>query len=111
MKTTLQTLTIMLVIACISCDCMQRINVEVRDAETGQPLQNARVWRKGGDPKYARFTDSTGFAWESRIKGGFTCPPLKVLVAKKGYKTQKVTSVGHRDTTMVQLECLERVKE
>lgn len=73
----------------VSCDCLQRISGTVVDKETGEPLYGVLVYSK--DNEWVKTTtDSTGYFELSDISGGFRCPPMKIVIEDKDYKSQKV---------------------
>ena len=73
----------------ISCDCVRRVSGTVIDKETGEPLYGVLVYNKDND-RVKIITDSTGYFELSDISGGFSCPPMKIVIEDKDHKSQKV---------------------
>lgn len=102
----------------ISCDCMQRLQGYVIDAETGEPLSgvlysNAPTLtaREKLDPSmdtlYQNRTDSTGWFMDWRLVSGSNCKPYLVLwLEKEGYRSVKLDwkrNQSSLDTLVVEL--------
>lgn len=109
-----------------SCDCMQRLQGYVIDAETGQPLSD--VFYSRSTPltaeekryelddtlhRYQRRTDSTGWFVDSRLADGFNCKPYLVLwLDKEGYEPVRLEwkrNESSLDTLVVELHRKVRV--
>lgn len=73
----------------ISCDCLRKVSGTVVDKATGEPLYGVLVHNKDND-RVKITTDSTGYFELSDISGGFRCPPMKIVIEDKDYKSQKV---------------------
>src|SRR5690606_10619723 len=102
-----------------SCDCMQRIQGYVIDAQTGEPLSEVFYSRdtlltteeKQYDSNdtlhiYQRRTDSTGWFMDWRLANGFNCkPPLVLWLDKEGYELVRLESSRYKglDTLVVKL--------
>lgn len=102
-----------------SCDCMQRIQGYVIDAQTGEPLSEVFYSRdtlltteeKQYDRNdtlhiYQRRTDSTGWFMDWRLANGFNCkPPLVLWLDKEGYEPVRLESSRYKglDTLVVKL--------
>lgn len=71
-----------------SCDCYQVVDGTVVDAQTGQPLANARV-HKQGNAVVPIATDAQGRFHVAEISGGWSCPPMRVVVEAPGYQAQE----------------------
>lgn len=72
-----------------SCDCMQHVTGTVLDAETSEPIEGAQVQKENKDYDKDETDEKGKFAVES-ISGGFRCPPMTLVVSKKGYQTLTV---------------------
>ncbi|WP_426059774.1 carboxypeptidase-like regulatory domain-containing protein [Hymenobacter sp. B1770] len=72
-----------------SCDCYQVVDGIVVDAQTGQPLADARV-QKQGNLAFPVTTDAQGRFHVAEIAGGWSCPPMRVAVEAPGYHAQEV---------------------
>lgn len=103
-----------------SCDCMQRIQGYVVDAETGEPISAVAYGRdilltaeeKRQDSlqyyhNYRVFTDSTGWFMDWRLASGFNCQPILVLqLEKEGYEPVRLEwkrKQSNMDTLVVKL--------
>lgn len=71
-----------------SCDCYQMIDGIVVDKETNKPIVGATLYVKNKEQNKA-LTDSVGYFQLSNISGGFTCPPMNIIVECTGYKIYK----------------------
>lgn len=108
----------------ISCDCTQRLQGYVIDAETGQPLSEVFFSRSSllteEEKKYERNdtlhryqlrTDSTGWFMDGRLANGFNCRPHLVLwLDKEGYQPVRVEWQRNKsslDTLIVKLQKIE----
>lgn len=108
----------------ISCDCIQRLQGYVIDAETGQPLSEVFFSRSSllteEEKKYERNdtlhryqlrTDSTGWFMDGRLANGFNCKPHLVLwLDKEGYQPVRVEWQRNKsslDTLIVKLQKIE----
>lgn len=103
-----------------SCDCVQRLQGYVVDAETGQPLSEVFYSRSSlltaeekqydrNDTlyRYPLQTDSTGWFMDSRLTDGFSCkPPLVLWLDKEGYEPVRLEWQRNKsslDTLLVEL--------
>ncbi len=102
-----------------SCDCMQRIQGYVIDAQTGEPLsevfysrstlltaEEKQYERNDTLHRYERRTDSTGWFMDWRLANGFNCKPHLVLwLDKEGYEPVRLESSRDKglDTLIVKL--------
>lgn len=102
-----------------SCDCMQRLQGYVIDAETREPLSEVYYTRDSlltekeklvdiNDPLYHfhRKTDSVGWFLDFRLADGLTCkPPLVLWFEKEGYEPLRVESSRDKglDTLVVKM--------
>ncbi|MFV0535758.1 MAG: carboxypeptidase-like regulatory domain-containing protein [Dysgonomonas sp.] len=71
-----------------SCDCYQMIDGIVIDKETNKPIVGAILYVKNKEQNKA-LTDSIGYFQFFNISGGFTCPPMNIIVEYAGYKIYK----------------------
>jgi len=97
----------------VSCDCMQRLQGYVIDAETGQPLsevfysrsslltaEQKQYERNDSLHRYERRTDSTGWFMDWRLADGFSCKPHLVLwLDKEGYRPVRL-EWGRNNTSL-----------
>ncbi len=102
-----------------SCDCVQRLQGYVIDAETREPLSEVYYTRDSlltekeklvdiNDPLYHfhRKTDSVGWFLDFRLADGLTCkPPLVLWFEKEGYEPLRVESSRDKglDTLVVKM--------
>ncbi len=89
---TLLTLTIL-----ISCDCLQNVTGTIVDKRTNKPIDSAYVYKENRKNDNS-FSDKKGdFVVESISGGLFGCPPMTVVISKKGYETQtiEIENTGH----------------
>ncbi|WP_210463798.1 carboxypeptidase regulatory-like domain-containing protein [Rufibacter roseolus] len=85
-----------------SCDCYQRVQGKVVDLKSGLPLENVSV----SNPVKENFkteTDSLGQFELAGISGGFSCPPMSVVVEKAGFKRLE-TSIPAGGFQVIKLE-------
>jgi hypothetical protein len=71
-----------------SCDCIQEVSGTVVDATDGKPIEQVTVYKKGVEIKSK--TDRFGNFKLSEISGGFSCPPMRVVLEAPNYKTVEV---------------------
>lgn len=71
-----------------SCDCIQEASGTVVDATDGKPIEQVTVYKKGKAIKSK--TDRLGNFRLSEISGGFSCPPMRVVLEAPNYKTMEV---------------------
>lgn len=108
----------------VSCDCIQRLQGYVIDAETGQPLSDVFYSRSSllteeekkyehNDTlhRYQLRTDSTGWFNDSRLANGYNCKPYLVLwLDKEGYQPVRLEWQRNKsswDTLVVKLQKIE----
>lgn len=104
----------------LSCDCVQRLQGHVIDAETGQPLSavfysrdslltetEKQYERSDTLHRYQRRTDSTGWFMDMRLANGFNCKPHLILwLDKEGYQPVRLEwqrNKSNLDTLVVRL--------
>ena len=78
----------------ISCgDCLQDVSGTILDKDTKQPVDSVYIYNAKNNAIHT-LSDNTGnFKLESISGGLFSCPPMKVIIVKKGY---------HKDSTEMQ---------
>lgn len=94
MKQALYLLFIILFIT--SCDCYQITEGFVLDKDTNKPIIGATLYIKNKEWNKV-LTDSVGHFELSNISGGFTCPPMNIVVECKEYKTYKAEIPSGRE--------------
>ena len=75
---------------------MQKVSATVLDKETKQPIDS--VYAVKAERDLGEYTDTSGQFKLSSISGGLCgCPPMKVVVSKKGYEKQviKIPAAKH----------------
>lgn len=68
----------------VSCDCVQNVSGIITDMETGEPIANAKVYKKSKTHDES-VTDSLGKFSIRSISGGVGCPPMDIVIEKEGY--------------------------
>lgn len=91
------------------CDCLRSVQALVLDAETGAPIEGARVRERsgGGEYEYEYFlTNDSGLFEFTDISGGFRCPPVQLHISKDGYVPvdRDFASSSHGDTVFLRAE-------
>jgi hypothetical protein len=97
-----------------SCDCYRRISGTVLDNKTGKSIQGVTVYSK--NKNWVRTTtDSIGHFELSDVSGGFSCPPMEIILEARGYnptetsiaaggsKTIKMSGKAHEGNKTLQL--------
>lgn len=79
-----------------SCDCYQIIEGLIIDKDTNQPIVGATLYVKNKESNKV-LTDSVGHFELSNISGGFTCPPMNVIVECADYKIYKAKISSGRE--------------
>ena len=91
-----QLLLIIPVSLLFACDCLQKVSGTILDKETKQAIDS--VYAVKAERDLGVFTDTSGQFKLSAISGGpCGCPPMKVVLSKKGYKKQviKIPNAKH----------------
>jgi len=68
----------------ISCDCHQVVKGIIIDSETKKPIEHVEVYNKNKRWNNT-ITDENGFFELTNISGGFTCPPMKIIIRHENY--------------------------
>jgi len=87
-------------------DCMQRVSGTVIDKQTNQPVENVYIEEVKSFNDNNTYTDQKGNFELSRISGGlFSCPPMKVVIMKKGFEAViiKMANDEHKTITLRKL--------
>lgn len=96
------TFILFLCMIAFSCDCMQNVSGIILDSETKKPIDSVfvkKISRSSGE-----YTDSNGYFELRYTDGGlFSCPPMKIIINKKGYK-QKVEELSNNSSKIILLE-------
>ena len=83
-----------------SCDCLQNVAGTVIDAQTDQPIQDAHVQKENKENDQADTDENGNFEIRSISGGLLGCPPMTVIVSKKGYETLTVEIKNGGDETI-----------
>lgn len=85
-----------------SCDCLQNVSGIVLDSETKKPIDSVFVKKISRDN--GEYTDKNGYFELMYTDGGlFKCPPMKIIINKKGYK-QKVEEIENSESKIILIE-------
>jgi hypothetical protein len=85
-----------------SCDCYQTVSGTVIDNKTGKPLSNITVYNK--EKSWSKTTtDEKGYFKLSNVSGGFSCPPMTVVIDDNNYKKNE-TSIDAGGQKEIHLE-------
>ena len=86
----------------LSCDCMQNVSGTILDSETKEPIDGVfvkKISRSNGE-----YTDSNGNFELMYTDGGlFKCPPMKIIINKKGYN-QKIEEIENSESKIILIE-------
>ena len=86
----------------LSCDCMQNVSGTILDSETKKPIDSVFVKKISRDN--GEYTDKNGYFELMYTDGGlFKCPPMKIIINKKGYK-QKVEEIENSESKIILIE-------
>lgn len=81
---------IMSIVAFSSCDCLQKVEGKVYDAQSMQVLQEVIIY-KLNQPYHTIKTDSKGEFKFSDVDGGRSCSEVVLIFEKVGYQTDTIT--------------------
>ena len=84
-------------ISTVACDCHQNVSGKVLDSNTKKPLDSVYVHKITKD--YGEYTSEKGIFELSATSGGlFGCPPMKIILNKKGYeqKAEEIENSGNK---------------
>jgi hypothetical protein len=84
-------------ISTVACDCHQNVSGKVLDSNTKKPLDSVYVHKITKD--YGEYTSENGMFELSATSGGlFGCPPMKIILNKKGYeqKVEEIENSGNK---------------
>jgi len=84
-----------------SCDCYRKISGTVLDSKTGIPIQGVTVYNKDKD-WVKTTTDSIGHFELSDVSGGFSCPPMKIILEASEYNATE-TSIPAGETRTIKM--------
>jgi|21_taG_2_1085346.scaffolds.fasta_scaffold34811_2 hypothetical protein len=94
-------LLLILGIILIACDCHQNVSGKVLDSDSKTPLDSVYVHKISRD--YGKYTTENGtFELDATSGGLFGCPPMKIILNKKGYK-QKVEEIENSGNKTIYL--------
>ncbi len=69
----------------VSCDCNQNIKGTILDRNTKVPIENVDIYNKNKSWSKTK-TDEKGYFELSNVSGGFTCPPMTIIIEHKDYE-------------------------
>jgi len=85
-----------------SCDCVQIAKAKVFDAKNKNPIDSVKIYKKNKTQQNT-LTNAKGFFELHSISGGRgVCPPMTVILSKKGYQT-KTLDVTSDSSTIIYL--------
>ena len=81
-----------------SCDCNQNVKGIILDKNTNEPIENADVYNKNKSWNKTK-TDEKGYFELSNVSGGFTCPPMTIIIEHKDYEKaeSEIESGGQKE--------------
>lgn len=82
----------------VSCDCNQNVKGTILDRNTNEPIGNADIYNKNKSWSKTK-TDEKGYFELSNVSGGFTCPPMTIIVEHTDYEKAEteIESVGQKE--------------
>lgn len=90
-------------ISLYSCDCVQIAKAKVLDATTKQPIDSVKIFKKSRTEQNT-LTNTNGTFKLHSISGGLGgCPPMTIVLSKKGYQT-KIVDVASDSSTIIYLD-------
>jgi hypothetical protein len=69
----------------VSCDCNQNVKGTILDRNTNEPIGNVDIFNKNKSWSKTK-TDGKRYFELSNVSGGFTCPPMTIIVEHKDYQ-------------------------
>jgi len=86
-----------------SCDCVQRVEGVVIDAETQLPIDKVKIMKADTENTFVEYTDSLGNFEFYAISGGlFGCPKILLSFEKEGYiKINKKYNPSTRNVVVI----------
>ena len=89
----------------ISCDCHQNVSGKVLDSDSKKPLDSVYVHKISRE--YGKYTSENGtFELDATSGGLFGCPPMKIVLNKKGYeqKEEEIENSGNKTIFLTKRE-------
>jgi len=88
----------LLAICLYGCDCVQIAKAKVLDTKTKLPIDSVKVFNKKRTEQNTLTTASGIFELHSISGGPGGCPPMTVVLNKKGYQTLTVDVTSDTST-------------
>ena len=85
----IKTIYFLSIIICLtSCDCHQVVEGIVLDNKSKKPIENVLIFNKNKEWSKTT-TDSLGKFKLSNVSGGFSCPPMSIVIEHNDYKLEE----------------------
>jgi hypothetical protein len=86
-----------------SCDCLQKVEGDLYDAQTMQTLSDVVIYKKT-ESYHTIKSDAKGHFQFSDIESGTNCPDVVLVFEKTGYKSDTITFSPNALNVVVKLK-------
>lgn len=92
-----------LLLLLFSCDCLQKVEGDLYDAQTMQTLSDVVIYKKT-ESYHSIKSDAKGHFQFSDIESGTNCPDVILVFEKTGYQSDTVTFSPNASNVVVKLK-------
>ncbi len=95
--------SILSLILMFSCDCLQKVEGDLYDAQTMQTVSDVVIY-KNTESYHTIKSDAKGHFQFTDIESGTKCPDLSLVFEKKGYQSDTITFSSNALNVVVKLK-------